>query len=82
MFIKDSYKLIQSGMLSDTRFLANIMQFSKVEKDFINDETIELMTPYLMLDGFNPTVAKNASKAAEGLCVWCRAMVIILHYLS
>eukprot|EP01035_Chromulina_nebulosa_P017190 gene17190-22709_t len=74
IFIKDSYKIIQSGMLSDTRFLANILQFSKVEKDFINDETIELMLPYLSLEGFNPFVARNASRAAEGLCTWCKAM--------
>lgn len=74
MFIKDSYKTVQSGMLSDARFLANIMQFSRIEKDFINDETIELLSPYLALEGFNPIVAKNASKAAEGLCTWTRAM--------
>ncbi len=74
MFIKDSYKMIQTGLLADTRFLQNITTFSKVDKDFINDETIELMLPYLSLEGFNPSVARNASKAAEGLCTWCRAM--------
>lgn len=73
-FIKDSYKIVQGGMLSDTRFLQTIMQFSKVEKDFINEETMELLGPYLELEGFNPVVAKNASKAAEGLCTWSRAM--------
>ena len=73
-FLKDSYTIVQKGILSDTRFLASIMQFSKVEKDFINDETIELMMPYLELEGFNAAVAKNASKAAEGLCIWTRAM--------
>ncbi|CAM9240120.1 unnamed protein product [Discosporangium mesarthrocarpum] len=73
-FLKDSYKHMQAGMLSDARFLQNIFNFSRNEKDFINDETIELMAPYLELDGFNPAVARNASKAAEGLCTWCRAM--------
>ena len=73
-FVKDSYKNVQTGLLADTRFLQNIMQFSKVDKDFINEETIELLAPYLELDGFNAATAKNASKAAEGLCVWCRAM--------
>jgi dynein heavy chain len=73
-FIKDSYPIIQKGLLSDTRFLQLIMQFSKVEKDFINDETVELMAPYLELDGFTALSARNASKAAEGLCIWCRAM--------
>jgi dynein heavy chain len=74
MFIKDSYKIAQSGLLSDTRFLQMIMQFSRVEKDFINDETVEFMAPYLELEGFNALTARNASKAAEGLCTWCRAM--------
>ncbi len=75
MFLKDSYKLVQTGILSDTRFLQSIVQFSKVEKDFINDETVELMQPYLALEGFNGFTARNASKAAEGLCTWCRAMI-------
>jgi dynein heavy chain len=75
MFIKDSYKIVQGGMLSDTRFLQTIIQFSKVEKDFINDETVELMAPYLELEGFNPFTARNASRAAEGLCTWCKAMI-------
>ena len=33
----------------------------------MNDETIELLSPYLELEGFSPIVARNASKAAEGL---------------
>ena len=75
MFLKDSYKKVQTGILSDTRFLQSIIQFSKVEKDFINDETVELITPYLELEGFNPFAARNASRAAEGLCTWTRAMI-------
>jgi dynein heavy chain len=74
MFIKDSFAIAQKGMLADTRFLQQIMNFSKVEKDFINDETIEFMAPYLNLEGFSALAARNASKAAEGLCLWCRAM--------
>ncbi|CBN78680.1 dynein heavy chain [Ectocarpus siliculosus] len=73
-FLKDSFKYMQAGMLSDARFLQSIFAFSQNEKDFINDETVELMAPYLELEGFNPAVARNASKAAEGLCTWCRAM--------
>jgi dynein heavy chain len=74
-FLKDSYIKVQKGILNDTRFLQSIIQFSKVEKDFINDETVELIEPYLKLDGFNPYAARNASKAAEGLCTWTRAMI-------
>ena len=73
-FIRDSYKIVSTGMLSDARFLQSIFHFSKHEKDFINDETVELMAPYLELDEFNALVARNASRAAEGLCTWCRAM--------
>jgi dynein heavy chain len=52
MFLKDSYKIVQGGILTDTRFLQSIIQFSKVEKDFINNETVELMAPYLSLEGY------------------------------
>ena len=75
MFLKDSYKIVQGGILADTRFLQMIINFSTKEKDFINDETVELITPYLLLDGFNPFTARNASRAAEGLCTWCKAMI-------
>lgn len=73
-FIKDSYPTVQKTLLADTNFLRSIMQFSKVEKDFINEETIELMACYLELEGFNPLSARNASKAAEGICIWTQAM--------
>lgn len=75
-FILDSFPTIRTGMLSDARFLQQIFHFSKHEKDQINEETIELMSPYLELEGFIPAVAKNASKAAEGLCCWVRAMAM------
>ncbi|DBA03213.1 TPA: hypothetical protein N0F65_003933 [Lagenidium giganteum] len=73
-FILDSFQIVKSGMLADTRFLQNIFHFSKHQKDNMNEETIELMTPYLELDGFAAPVARNASKAAEGLFCWVKAM--------
>lgn len=73
-FILDSFQIVKSGMLADTRFLTNLFHFSKHQKDNINDETIELMMPYMELESFTAAVAKNASKAAEGLCCWVRAM--------
>ncbi|OQS05067.1 dynein heavy chain, outer arm [Thraustotheca clavata] len=78
-FILDSYASVKQGMLSDTRFLQNVFHFSKYEKDNINDETIELLQPYLDLEGFSPAAAKNASKAAEGLCTWVIAMTKYHH---
>jgi len=73
-FILDSFPLAKGGMLADSRFLQLLFAFSKHEKDNINEETIEFMMPYLELEAFLPEVAKNASKAAEGLCCWVRAM--------
>ncbi|KAG1713125.1 hypothetical protein DVH05_028501 [Phytophthora capsici] len=73
-FLLDSFQLAKSGMLADTRFLQNIFYFSKHQKDQMNDETLEFMAPYMELAGFSAPVAKNASKAAEGLFCWVKAM--------
>ena len=60
--------------------LDKLLRFSANDKDFISEETIELLEPYLVLkapDGqelFTPKVAANASKALEGLCTWAAAM--------
>jgi dynein heavy chain len=58
-------------VMADTAFLKKIQEF---EKDKMNEETIELLMPYMDLEDFNPRVAKAASAAAEGLCTWVRAM--------
>eukprot|EP00949_MAST-11_sp_MAST-11-sp1_P002825 g2825.t1 len=79
MFIQNSYPIIKAGMLSDAHFLKSLFYFSQHEKDNMNDETLELMAPYLELEAFVPSVARNASKAAEGLCAWVRAMAMYHH---
>jgi dynein heavy chain len=67
-------------LMSDTSFLKNLFHFGTVEKDLINEETIELLEPYMELccpDGsvcLDPAIAKKASVAAEGLCTWAIAM--------
>ena len=61
-------------LLADTGFLKGLLLFSATEKDKINEETIELLAPYTELEDFTPGCARNASKAAEGLCTWVRAM--------
>ena len=66
-FLKDSYSIVQIGLLSDSRFLNKIIQFTKMEKDFINNETVEFMSPYMELECFSPITARTASTAAEGL---------------
>lgn len=73
-FIDTSFTPYAQSVMSDSNFLKNVQQFGAVGKDMINEETIELLSPYMELEGFLPSVAKNASLAAEGLCTWVRAM--------
>ncbi|KAJ0399007.1 hypothetical protein P43SY_008327 [Pythium insidiosum] len=73
-FIETSFSPYAQSVMSDSNFLKNVQTFGAVGKDMINEETIELLTPYLDLEGFQPPVAKNASRAAEGLCTWVQAM--------
>ena len=61
--------------------MKNLLDFSANEKDNINEETIELLEPYLTLkqpangeDVFTGPVAKKSSAALEGMCVWAAAM--------
>ena len=78
-FLADSYAMAKKGILSDINFLKSLLYFSEFEKDMMNDETIELLAPYMEVEEFLPAVARNASKAAEGLCTWVRAMVQYHH---
>ncbi|OQS07437.1 dynein heavy chain [Thraustotheca clavata] len=73
-FIETSFSPFAQQVMSDSNFLKNVQTFGAVGKDMINEETIELLCPYMELEGFLPAVAKNASLAAEGLCTWVRAM--------
>ncbi len=79
-FIADSYDEFTSKKLQGP-FLQKLLEFSENDKDFINEETIELLEPYLTLKGsktgedlFVGAVARKASAALEGLCVWAGAM--------
>lgn len=60
--------------------MKDLLEFSQNDKDNINEETIELLEPYLTLmapDGrevFTGPVAKKSSAALEGMCVWAAAM--------
>ena len=78
-FIKDSYdEYGRQNLLGP--LLKQLSDFSVYEKDNINEETIELLEPYLCLKTcddeplFVPEVAKITSNALEGLCTWCAAM--------
>jgi dynein heavy chain len=60
--------------------LKDLIEFSANDKDNINEETIELLEPYLTLnapDGnqvYTGPVAKKVNSALEGMCVWSAAM--------
>ena len=78
-FVKSSYEEHCSKKLQGP-LLKQLIDFSDNEKDFINEETIELLEPYLDLKTeagiklFDGPVAKKASAALEGLCIWSGAM--------
>ena len=74
-FISDTFEEQSKGMITDAKFLTKLKDFSEKEKDKINDETCELLLPYLEFENFTPASAKAASNAAEGLCIWVRAML-------
>lgn len=73
-FVMDSYDTFAKRMMNDNEFLPNVLGFAGKGKDMINDETIELLDPYLNVSDFNAERAKNVANAAEGLCKWVRAM--------
>eukprot|EP00392_Amoebophrya_sp_AT5.2_P015402 g15604.t1 len=57
-FIADSFQEFTKFTLSDMRFLPSLLDFAENEKDNINDETCELLEPYLR---FSTEAAKNWS---------------------
>lgn len=79
-FVNDSFDNHTKNTLASALFLKDLFDFSNNEKDNINEETIELLEPYLLFtapDGreiFTGPVAKKSSSALEGMCVWAAAM--------
>lgn len=71
-FIEPSFRPHGVAVMNKADFLAQVIEFGTNGKDMINEETIELLSCYIDLEGFTSAVAKNASKAAEGLCTWVR----------
>lgn len=60
-------------MMMTPEFIKNLLNFSESGRDEINDETIELLEPYLQcniegMDIFTPENAKNVHNALVGLC--------------
>jgi len=50
-FFETSFKPYGLKMISDSAFLNRVISFGKSGKDLINEETIELLSPMLDLEG-------------------------------
>ena len=72
-FLKDSWEESGKLALGDMQFMKKLQLY---EKDQINEETIELLQPYILQqnDWFNEKFASNASKAANGILKWALAI--------
>lgn len=53
-FIETSFKPYGLSCMSNPSFLSNVIEFGKMGKDKINEETVEFLVPYLDIEGFNP----------------------------
>ena len=79
-FFGTSFKFSGQAMLGGANFLTDLQAFGAEGKDLMNEETVEFLFPYVDLgteeggEYFTPKVAKSASSAAEGLCIFAAAM--------
>jgi dynein heavy chain len=67
---ENSYS-VSLRMMDERDFVESLLSF---EKDRINEETVELLMPYLDMPDFNFEAGKKASGNVAGLCSWVRAM--------
>lgn len=71
--IDDYWVPAQKTLLSDTRFLQNLLEY---DKDNIAVEAMEKVRPYAANPDFQAEKIRKASVAASGLCSWVHAMVV------
>ncbi|CAM39085.2 putative dynein heavy chain [Leishmania braziliensis MHOM/BR/75/M2904] len=74
LWITDSWDFSGRQLASDTNTLEVLRNFGESKKDLINEETCELLLPYLWMDGFTADAARKACGNVAGLCTWVSSM--------
>eukprot|EP00940_MAST-03C_sp_MAST-3C-sp2_P000013 g13.t1 len=74
-FLADSYLMARRGILAEKTFLRDLFTFAEEGRDHVNDETLELLEPYLNLAHFTPEKIKKASPMSACVLTWVKATV-------
>ena len=73
-WIKDSWDVGGKALAMNPKTLGDLQSFGREKKDLINEETCELLLPYLWMEDFTYERAKLSSGNVAGLCTWVRSM--------